>query len=519
MNDNENNLWKLQLVERTINYLTKLGSKQPGNEWQRKFVKALVSDEFTKITIRNRDEYSASRLMGDIESQNGRGRIFKQAAEQFSDEPHVIAQYGRFLYDEETRFEESRKYLEKAFKITKETDEKICHMLGMSYRRELQERLKALGNNKPSDEQLYENDNLRERASHYFKLSRELVRENDYAYTAHIQLLIDLIRQGFKQFDTDVSYPQRLHERADIRNWFYEAFSIIDEAQIYIEYSQDTFLGKLEADLMSLRGDLSKAIEAYENILTNANRYQDSKKFSQHIDPNPIKRQLARCLYQRGMENIKSPKVNERNRAQNDLKRASEYLQDLIRDQPSHPYNLGFWFQCARLNPLVSKSILIERLEGYYARTQSLDGAFYLMCLFFIRGIEEKNPSAFSEYERYLKDSKRLATNLTHRLNRREWLGAGNTLIPNKSISFDSQKEEPITKDLPRIEGTIKYVGESSGEISIPPYGKTIHFKPKRHDKKFYKSDEGKKVTFNVAFTYDKPIAYDVRFSNVAVRS
>ena len=274
MNDKENNLWKLQLVERTINYLTKLGSKQPGNEWQRKFVKALVSDEFTKITIRgNRDEYSASRLMGDIGSRDGRGRIFKQAAEQFSDEPHVIAQYGRFLYDEETRFEESRKYLEKAFEITKETDEKICHMLGMSYRRELQERLKALGNNKPSDELLYENDNLRERASHYFKLSRELDRENDYAYTSHIQLLTDLIEQGFKQFGTDVSYPQRLNERADIRNWLDEAFSIIDEAQIYIEYSQDTFLGSLEVNLMRLRGNLSTAIEAYENILTNANRY------------------------------------------------------------------------------------------------------------------------------------------------------------------------------------------------------------------------------------------------------
>ena len=512
MNDNNKDLWKLQLVDRTINYLIKLDYKQAGNEWQPEFIKALISEEFGKIKTRINSEYSASRLMSDIESKNGRGRIFKQASEQFPDEPHVIAQYGRFLYDEETRFQESRNYLEKAFELTQEKDSKICHMLGMSYRRELKEHLDALGNNKPSEEQLYEHENLRERASRYFKLSRELERENDYAYISHIQLLIDLIEQGFRQFGANVPYHKRLSDRAYIRNWLDEAFSILDEAQVYLEYSQDTFLGLLEAKLINLRGSLSKAIETYQNILTNANKYKDSKNFSQRIDPNPIKRQLARCFYQRGMERIESKEVNERNKGQNDLKRAAKYLEELIIDQPTHPYNLGFWFQCARLNPQVNKSILIERLEGYYARTQSLDGAFYLMCLFFIRGIEEKNPSAFDDYERYLKDSKRLSAHLTHRLNRREWLGDGYTLIPNKNISLDSQTEQPIATKLPRIEGYIKQVVEFNGLISIPPYGQKIYFRPKRHDKKFYKSDEGKKVTFNIVFTYDKPIAYDVRF-------
>ena len=80
-------------------------------------------------------------------------------------------------------------------------------------------------------------------------------------------------------------------------------------------------------------------------------------------------------------------------------------------------------------------------------------------------------------------------------------------------MPYDRDKDEQITTALPRIEGIIRRVPEEAprGDISIPPYGQTISFLSRRlRGQRFYDSDEGKAITFNVAFTYDGPVAYDV---------
>ena len=157
----------------------------------------------------------------------------------------------------------------------------------------------------------------------------------------------------------------------------------------------------------------------------------------------------------------------------------------------------------------MNKEKLIERLEIFYNITENLIGAFYLMCLYFVRGLEESNPTAFRKYKKYMEDCKRLSENLTHRLNIREWLGTNFTIIPRSHVNFESIEDEDCP-DIQQIEGKIKRIFDVHGEISIPPYGETIYFRAKRRDKKFYKSDEEKSVRFYVAFTYDKPIAYNV---------
>jgi hypothetical protein len=42
--------------------------------------------------------------------------------------------------------------------------------------------------------------------------------------------------------------------------------------------------------------------------------------------------------------------------------------------------------------------------------------------------------------------------------------------------------------------------------------GFEVFFKPRVQDRQYFKSDEGRtRVTCAIAFTYEKPIAYDVR--------
>ena len=487
--ESEPDSWRLQLSTRTTEYLQKLGWDQAGNAWQRDFIERLLVGEFQRISIRSRPDYKVSRLMADIESSAGRGLVFQLAAERFPDEPHFLAQYGRYLYDEDTQFEKAREYLRRAFELTGKRDTLICHMLGMSYRRELHEFLEALGRRKRT---VAEQDQVRyllENAVDSFRMARELDRENEHSYASHVECLIDLIEHAFGQIDRGVPSAQRLSQHADLRHWLEAAFGVLDEAKVYLEYGQGSHLAQLEIRLQSLRGDLSQAIQAYESLLSR------SHDILQRIDPIPVRRQLARCLYQRGLEGLSSTNERTRQQAAQDFVSAAQHLEDLIRDQPTNPYNLGFWFQCARANPQLSKTLLTERLEGYYAWTESLDGAFYLMCLYLIRGIEEENPSAFREFNRYLGISQHLAANLTHRLHRREWLGPNYTLLPNKLVPYDLELDEPITANLPRVDGVIKHVADAYGEISIPPYGQEIYFQALRHKRKFYASDVGKQVT------------------------
>ena len=505
--ESEPDSWKLQLSSRTTEYLQKLGWDQAGNAWQRDFVTRLLVGEFDRIEIKGKLSYKVSRLMSDIESSAGRGLVFKTAAERFPDEPHFLAQYGRYLYDEDTRFEAARELLRNAFELTGKRDTLICHMLGMSYRRELHEYLEALGRNKRSAEEQAQVRYLLENAIESFRTARELDRENVHSYASHVECLIDLIEHGFRQFGQSIPNAQRLAQQTDLRYWLDAAFRVLDEAEVYLEYAPGSHLGQLEIKLQMLRGDLGQAIQAYQSLLDR------SRDILQKIDPIPVKHQLARCFYQRGLEGFNSANERTRSEAALDFAAAAHHLEDLIRSQPTNPYNLGFWFQCARADPHMSKALLTERLESYYSRTESLDGAFYLMCLFFVRGLEEENPSAFREFSRYLGICQHLAANLTHRLHRREWLGPSYTLIPNRLVSFDTERDEPITTSLLRIDGIIKRVAEAYGEISILPYGQEIYFQALRRERKFYASDDGKRVTFNVVFTYDKPIAYDVEFA------
>lgn len=500
----QRDLWKQQLADRAVELLKKLGPDQPGNAWQRDFVSRLIVGEFGRIPIRvGRDR--VSRLMYDIPTSQGRGRVFLLAATQFPDEPHFLAQYGRFLYDEDTRFNEARTYLQKARDLATE-DSRICHMLGMSYRRELHE---ILIHSRPTDrtpEQELHIEDLLEQATKYFEESRRLEHEDEHGYVTNIECLIELIKDGFKRFPKGTSNQKMLRARSDLRKWLDEAFEVLDEAEVYLRHREDTHMWMLRTKLEELHGDLSKVIEAYNNLL-DAFRSDRSRL----IDPRTLKRQLARCLYKRGCQRRTSKSNKVRSKANKDFQRAVELMAELIHDEPGNPRHLGLWFQCARMHSRFNKVLLTERLENYYAITESLDGAFYLMCLYFIRGLEERNPEAFRQYERYQVICENLSSDLSHRHYKREWLGHGYAFIPNHLV-YNSAIDDYETERLMRIEGIIKKVfSPTQGKLSIPPYGQTIYFSPHRRDQRFYRSDIDKPVSFFVAFSYDEPIAFNVQ--------
>lgn len=82
--------------------------------------------------------------------------------------------------------------------------------------------------------------------------------------------------------------------------------------------------------------------------------------------------------------------------------------------------------------------------------------------------------------------------------------------IPGALI--DTPKAEGFTENRVRLQGLVSKIDSSTvGYLTIEPTGFRVFFQPRVKDHEFYASDAGRtRVSFLVAFTYEKPQALDV---------
>jgi tetratricopeptide (TPR) repeat protein len=480
--------WKLRIADYAEEVIRRLDPSLPGSEQERQFVDALIIGEYAMVRRRISGE-PASRLMFEILTSAGRERVYKAAAEIFDAEPHFLAHYGKFLYDEDTRFEESRQYLFKAAELAPD-DPLIHHMIGMSFRRELgavlidtdpRERSPELG-----ERLLF----LHSQAGRYFSEARRRNRNSPYGYVSHLECLIQLIRDRFRGQPPNAPIHTSLRDDLQLRKLFDEAYQLSSEAEQYVP--GHSWLRELRAQLDAHHGDVSRAITAYQELL----------KRTDVADPSRVRRQLARALYERA---VSKDAINY-----SDLSLAAGTIDMAIRDEPALEENIRIWFECVRLDPGFSKVRITEQLEHYFQISEGLVPAFYLMCLYFIRGIEERNPDAFRRFHIYHDKSVRYSQDLSYRSAIREWIGPGLVLWPRRFVSFDDNTRKFDVAALPRVDGFIKAIpSETAGYISVPPWNVEIFFVPRTKDRRFYLSDLDKPVRFAVAFAQAGPMAYD----------
>ena len=106
----------------------------------------------------------------------------------------------------------------------------------------------------------------------------------------------------------------------------------------------------------------------------------------------------------------------------------------------------------------------------------------------------------------------------------REWLvetdageGREHRIFPNHILAKDDSEDAAVDSAGPgefrvRVSGTVSNVlGPTKAQLKLEPMGFPLFFKPRVKDRVFYPSDVGQPVTSAVAFTYEKPIGYDVR--------
>ena len=151
------------------------------------------------------------------------------------------------------------------------------------------------------------------------------------------------------------------------------------------------------------------------------------------------------------------------------------------------------------------------------------------MCSYFCDAAQTGSVPSWGKYGEYQQESSRRAKNMAVRSRLREWLvemngpkGQELRFLPNYLFSREDAEDRFAhahaheAHDLrKRLQGEVYRVPTSTeGWIKLGAMGFELFFKPRvRERSAFYPSDAAKRtrVSFAVAFTYDKPVAFDVQ--------
>jgi hypothetical protein len=506
--------WRFQLADWTCQLIDRCDGALPGGDIAAEYFWAILNPQQEAVWSVSGQRSSICRLMqGDdgIPENPMRDRVYRKATEQFPEHVNIVSHYGKFLSEVEGKYAEADRYLEQARQLEPK-NEAILHMLGKRYYDEVRQVMRAYPpKNRPADVQ-ERVDALAQAAHHWFDQAHQESLGSEYTYATPIQLDIELIEDEFRRLGIQSAANQPdalLRER--IASLLTHADSLVADGLLYITPENRSFFRLVRDRLLQLRGDLDSAIRSFERhvaVLSGAHRATAQV-------------QLTRFLLERGERLWEEGK---RNKALRDFEKGQAYVWQVMQDPARQFDNIKLWYQCARYMQAWRRQDLLDRLLQLHERKASLDSAFLLMCLYFADAVETGSLPSWRRYEQFQKESDRLSAPLPRRTYIREWLvdvevrgGRELRIFPHHILAKDESEDNTVDPEAPgecrvRVPGAISRVlGPTKADLKIEPMGFSLFFKPRVKDRVFYPSDVGQRVTCAVAFTYEKPIGYDVR--------
>lgn len=294
-------------------------------------------------------------------------------------------------------FEDAEYFLQRANSLSDEKDHTVLHMLGMRYRAELSDKLQARRDSK--DDMLSKEldariEYLAEQAAHFFELSIEQQAEDEHGYVSYMQTLCALIEDTISNVIKAGGTRNGALTRDDIQHWLKKAHELINSVEIQVPASNiSEFFGKAKGKVIGIEGDIDKVIHFYK-ISLERGAYRDTI----------IEDALARTLFVRGQ------KLRGENTAEeiwrNDFDEGARHLTKMLEKTPYDSGRINLWFRCARFSSFVSQQELIQRLEDLWGLSKTLEAAFYLSCLYFVRGIQYQSLPDFERSEHFRIGSK-----------------------------------------------------------------------------------------------------------------
>jgi len=501
--------------------LKSIAESGAGTEIAADYIWAILNPQVEPEPTVTGERPQQSRFIGGedgLPTSASRHQVFLRASETFSAHLNIIAHFGKYLSEEEKKFAEADVYLLRANELDPK-NEAIPHMLGKRFFDEVRELLDRNPPHLRADTVQECINTLANQASDWFSKARALNLSSEFGYTTAIQLNIRLIRDEFQRIGVrSVAENASALESDRVIELLAESDSLVSDGQRYIEPREENrrVFNQAKDKLHQLRGDLNTAISCFEQHV------RSQRGLSQAL----AKVQLARLLHERGELNMGR---GERGRASKDFTEGERQIFTVLQDPALKFKNIKLWFECARHLPNLTRADLTERLHQLHDNDPaSLDASFLLMCHYFCEALETMSPESWRRYEEFQRKSSARSANIAIRRYVREWLvkqtvaaGGKNRdeyrILPHHYYDPAKARESGRSRGHEihrvRIVGVVARVESSTeGYLEIQPMRFQVFFRPRAGDRPFYKSDSERRtlVTFMVAFTYEKPEAFEV---------
>jgi len=492
-------IWRQGLTDICYNFIW--DSVQDGNTPE------YIQDVLQKLFIGNRKDRIGTDftiIIHDIDSLDGKEKVFKALKDAYPENPHYCSHLARFYAYHNKNRELALRYADEAIQLSitaGNEDPLLYHIKGMCLRSNIYDTMEKHISSKRLNQPIQSGNYLEvlniliPQCLEQFQLSIELNKRSnksdEYGFVAQIQLLIraidyGIILSGKSKVDFFKTNQEPFSEWLDI------AESLLEEVKrINID---DDESGKIE-DCVN---DILKFYENYEQILQNLRSQLDKGK-----NPPQTRRQIVRTYIRKKEKYFSDPKI---------IRNILSLMEANIDSEPDNEKNFYLWFQAARQSS-VSLEEAIDKISKWNANSNAIDAVYYFYILKVMRALQGYSEAAQDAWNLIRECKQKGKSNIAIY----EWFGKGSDLrrlVDRNDVSAENRDEK-----LQLVEGYFtEYFHDGSGRITIVDK-LDVFFSPTQA--KLTSGDLNQPVEFYLGFSHDglRADSYSVRIKGSEPRN
>ncbi|MGZ5190036.1 MAG: tetratricopeptide repeat protein, partial [Flavisolibacter sp.] len=354
------------------------------------------------------EKSSFSKLIEDINNDNGKLEVFRYLTEVFPDEPQFWAHLGRFYSFVKKDADKALEAIEKALSLN-DSDPLIHHMQGMAIRQKV---YNLISIDKPNDkEYLFQIVQEAEKASLSFQKNRELNPIDEHGYISEVQMIIKVLNYAGRYFNnkpidaiTAFECPKWLRESLENAS-----FLLAQIRRIRQEDQSSKFEINCQADLDVINENVEDALQKWNKLLE-----------SERVSPDD-KLSIRRSIV---FTRLKKADQQWNNLNDRQIKRVVELLEENLK-HGKHDKDLRLWLDAIRVLPNSPHlEEVAEKVSYWKLNTNSLDAVYYLYILQVLQ-VLSGSLTDFGNAEANIKESHERSRYRRKNEISFEWLGNG----------------------------------------------------------------------------------------------
>lgn len=468
-----------------------------------RILKALfLNHQLSNKNIEGVEQKRFSYAVEDLPTDIARKKILTTLCRKFDENPYVYSNLARYYHYIEDDEDSALEYVQEALDIAE--DYTFYHLKGIILARKMRNYIEKNVYEINEDYQAFVRklyDVLEEVEETYDK-SVELNIENVAAFTSKMNYLLAIVRDVQKNICPNITVNQML--KSEKHSWCNDYIAKANETieniriiDLYMNMNHEEEIGNYESQISDLEGNISEAINGWNNLLTKEDVYYPT-----------IRRNLIHGYYQQCNKEwtMLEPRKCEYVR---------KLLMDNIQEQSDNARNIVQWFDFVR-NFEDDINRTIEYFQQYVVNPD-IDYYYRAMLTFFAYGLENGDKTYIKQGVEFGDKCEELAR---EKPNRRLLIDVYNSNEKNlrkidkfkkyllKSVDYNS-----ALALVPRVKGRVAEIDKPEiGWINLEGFDIKIKFNPSYNPERIYRrtKDEGVRVEFVLGFRLEGVFAFSV---------